>query len=439
MRPCEQRLQAFGFELVAHRRRAPVLPDDRVAHGLAGVAIPDDRGLALIGDADRRDVASAAHPRRPAPRCAQSSCVRQISQRVLLDPARLREDLRRFALRQRAHLASMIEHDRARAGGALIQSEQKSHASDDDTRLTDMLEFQRLLAPVHASYAQRASAAYTRRRTAHANRRSRLRQHAGVRRGAHAAWVCCHPSASPAARAAHRRRVLGHRARRSAGRADLPQARVAQAQSAGRLAGAGRAQSLGSRMDAKSRRRSSPTRCRACWAKTRSPACSPWSTSTRRTIRCGRRSCAKAMRTPRSRHRSERRIASHPCAHRAARRSRARSSPPTTSSFRSGLSPISPPRRVRIPISRRSSQRLIEVTGSTKLALVHGDVSPKNILCGPHGPVFLDAECAWYGDPAFDLAFCLNHMLLKCVWRPQSTIGLSRVLRRAGPRLSREA
>jgi hypothetical protein len=44
-------------------------------------------------------------------------------------------------------------------------------------------------------------------------------------------------------------------------------------------------------------------------------------------------------------------------------------------------------------------------------------------LCGPDGPVFLDAECAWYGDPAFDLAFCLNHMLLKCIWRPQSTPG----------------
>jgi hypothetical protein len=33
--------------------------------------------------------------------------------------------------------------------------------------------------------------------------------------------------------------------------------------------------------------------------------------------------------------------------------------------------------------------------------------------------VFLDAECAVYGDPAFDLAFCLNHLLLKCLWRPQ--------------------
>jgi aminoglycoside phosphotransferase (APT) family kinase protein len=62
---------------------------------------------------------------------------------------------------------------------------------------------------------------------------------------------------------------------------------------------------------------------------------------------------------------------------------------------------------------------LAETTRTTRCALVHGDVSPKNILVGPRGPVFLDAECAWYGDPAFDLAFCLNHLLLKCVWRPQ--------------------
>jgi len=60
-------------------------------------------------------------------------------------------------------------------------------------------------------------------------------------------------------------------------------------------------------------------------------------------------------------------------------------------------------------------------TASTKLCLVHGDVSPKNILAGPRGPVFLDAECAWYGDPAFDVAFCLNHLLLKCVWVPHAT------------------
>ena len=62
-------------------------------------------------------------------------------------------------------------------------------------------------------------------------------------------------------------------------------------------------------------------------------------------------------------------------------------------------------------------------TFSTKICLVHGDVSPKNILVGPAGPVFLDAECAWYGDPAFDLAFCLNHLLLKCLWVPDGKQG----------------
>ena len=59
----------------------------------------------------------------------------------------------------------------------------------------------------------------------------------------------------------------------------------------------------------------------------------------------------------------------------------------------------------------------------TKIALVHGDISPKNILVGPYGPVIIDAECAWYGDPAFDLAFCLNHLLLKCLWHPEHTAG----------------
>ena len=66
-------------------------------------------------------------------------------------------------------------------------------------------------------------------------------------------------------------------------------------------------------------------------------------------------------------------------------------------------------------------RQLAEVTASTKIALVHGDVSPKNILIGLRGPVFLDAECAWWGDPAFDLAFCLNHLLLKCLWVPKKT------------------
>ncbi len=66
---------------------------------------------------------------------------------------------------------------------------------------------------------------------------------------------------------------------------------------------------------------------------------------------------------------------------------------------------------------------VLAATQANKRALVHGDVSPKNILVGPAGPVFLDAECAWWGDPAFDLAFCLNHLLLKCLWTPAARRG----------------
>ena len=77
----------------------------------------------------------------------------------------------------------------------------------------------------------------------------------------------------------------------------------------------------------------------------------------------------------------------------------------------------------RHPDRAAALQALVATTQATRLALVHGDVSPKNILVGPAGPVFLDAECAWWGDPAFDLAFVLNHLLLKCLWNPQAAAG----------------
>ncbi|HEY0457550.1 MAG TPA: aminoglycoside phosphotransferase family protein [Pyrinomonadaceae bacterium] len=65
-----------------------------------------------------------------------------------------------------------------------------------------------------------------------------------------------------------------------------------------------------------------------------------------------------------------------------------------------------------------SIREIAAETFAAKIALVHGDVSPKNILMGRENPIFLDAETAWFGDPAFDLAFCLNHFMLKAAYRP---------------------
>jgi len=47
--------------------------------------------------------------------------------------------------------------------------------------------------------------------------------------------------------------------------------------------------------------------------------------------------------------------------------------------------------------------------------VIHGDVSPKNILVGEDRTILLDAECACIGDPAFDPAFLLAQLLLKAL------------------------
>ena len=66
---------------------------------------------------------------------------------------------------------------------------------------------------------------------------------------------------------------------------------------------------------------------------------------------------------------------------------------------------------------------------NTRICLVHGDFSPKNILLSPSRFVLLDCEVAWYGDPAFDLAFLLTHFLLKGLHHAPRTIGLEEMSR----------
>lgn len=65
---------------------------------------------------------------------------------------------------------------------------------------------------------------------------------------------------------------------------------------------------------------------------------------------------------------------------------------------------------------------------ATRECLVHGDFSPKNILFHGDRMVLLDCEVAWYGDPAFDVAFLLNHFFLKWLRHAPLDVGMKKMI-----------
>lgn len=69
------------------------------------------------------------------------------------------------------------------------------------------------------------------------------------------------------------------------------------------------------------------------------------------------------------------------------------------------------------PELRSQLEPLVEEMLAHRQTLVHGDYSPKNMLVHGANLLILDFEVAHWGDPAFDLAFCLNHFLLKAVYK----------------------
>ncbi|OYN99058.1 aminoglycoside phosphotransferase [Enemella evansiae] len=79
-----------------------------------------------------------------------------------------------------------------------------------------------------------------------------------------------------------------------------------------------------------------------------------------------------------------------------------------------------------VPEAARALDEVIALWGANSRVLVHGDVSPKNILAGLRSPIILDAECATWGDPAFDAAFCLSHLALKAEHLPPHATELAR-------------
>lgn len=67
----------------------------------------------------------------------------------------------------------------------------------------------------------------------------------------------------------------------------------------------------------------------------------------------------------------------------------------------------------QVPDAAPFVDALIAETWATRLTLVHGDYSPKNILVYQGRLILLDHEVVHYGDPAFDLGFGLTHLLSK--------------------------
>jgi aminoglycoside phosphotransferase (APT) family kinase protein len=67
----------------------------------------------------------------------------------------------------------------------------------------------------------------------------------------------------------------------------------------------------------------------------------------------------------------------------------------------------------QVPGAAEFLRRLIADTRERRLALVHGDYSPKNVLVRDGRLVLLDHEVIHWGDPMFDLGFALTHLLSK--------------------------
>jgi len=74
--------------------------------------------------------------------------------------------------------------------------------------------------------------------------------------------------------------------------------------------------------------------------------------------------------------------------------------------------------------------RLIDDCLGRPCALTHGDWSPKNFLVEGDAVMAIDYEVIHFGDPSFDAAFLLNHLVLKSFHRPALAPALSVLARR---------
>jgi D-3-phosphoglycerate dehydrogenase len=97
----------------------------------------------------------------------------------------------------------------------------------------------------------------------------------------------------------------------------------------------------------------------------------------------------------------------------AARPELAREFADTTNFYELRVAPFFEHVGERLPDLADPIARVVEAMTARRSTLVHGDYSPKNMLVQADRLVILDFEVAHWGDPTFDVAFCLSHLMLK--------------------------
>ena len=115
----DPRLDAVGAQPVADAGGAPVLPDDRRPGRLAGAPVPDDGGLALVGDPDAGGLRVGAGERLTAGGDGRRPDVL----RLVLDPAGAGEELGELAIAAGQDVAVLTDDQRGHPGRTCVDGE----------------------------------------------------------------------------------------------------------------------------------------------------------------------------------------------------------------------------------------------------------------------------------------------------------------------------
>jgi hypothetical protein len=136
--------RALVAQLLEFRVAAAALPDDGGHDGLAGMTVPDDESLGLIGDAEAGDLGAAGGGQHLA------HALHDVGQHllgILLDPAGLRRLCRERAGSRVKQTAGSVDGDGLRVGRALIGADEDGHGKVNTDKVL-VARLQRAFVPV---------------------------------------------------------------------------------------------------------------------------------------------------------------------------------------------------------------------------------------------------------------------------------------------------